>query len=101
MMRRPRRHLRSLIPKGIKIFPKILNVWGGEFVNTDPFFRGLIDNAIVDVREVENVYYLVTLVLQVTAHNVVKDKRPKISDMCIIPNGWPANVHADRVTVER
>jgi hypothetical protein len=93
MMRRPRRHLRPLIAESVEIFPKILNVRCGKFIDADPACRRFVDNAVINIGQVKDVRYLIPFEFQIPPQNVAENERAKVANMGKIPDRRPADIH--------
>ena len=55
----------------------------------------LVKDPVVDIRQVHDMRHGIAAGLQVAAREVVEEKGAQIADMCVIPHGRPARVHAD------
>ena len=97
----PRSYLRPLVSESVEIFPEILNIWSREFVDADVLFRRLVDDAVVNIGQVKYVRQFIALIFQIPTQNIAENERPEIADVRKIPDGGPADVHADLVVVKR
>src|SRR5438045_4082863 len=100
MLRRPRSNVRTFITQRIEIFPEILNIRLGKFIDRNAARVRLVDDPIVNVRQIKDVRQLVTLELQIPPQNVTKNERSKVADMREIPNRRPAHIHPDLVVAQ-
>src|SRR5215203_886401 len=100
-MGRTRRHLRPLHAESVEVFPERLDIGLGEIVDADVSLCGFVNDAVVDIRQVEDVGYFETFEFQVAPQNVAEDERAKVSDMRKIPNRRAADIHPDMALFHR
>ena len=74
------------------IFP---DVFLTDLLGGDPFFFGAVDDLIVHIGEVLDVFDLVSPVFQILSQRIEYDERPGVSDVEIIVHGRTADIHPD------
>jgi hypothetical protein len=60
-----------------------------------------VDDAVVDISEIENVSDLEPLELEVSPQNVAENERSEIADVGKVPHRRPADIKADLVGLDR
>ena len=90
VLRRSRGDLRAFAAERIKVFPKGVNVLLSIVVDGHAALLRFRHDAVVDISEVHDVRHAQALELQIPANNISGDRRAKISDVAVVPNGRPA-----------
>ena len=76
------------------IVKKSLHKFFGVFPNAHAGRRGIGNNPIVHIGQIHHMQHLEAAQLQKSPQNILKHKRPKISNVRIVVNRRPARIHA-------
>ena len=85
----------------IEIFPQRCDVFRRVLVNRHAVLLRERDDAIFNVRDVHHVRDMVALEAQVAAQDVREDVGTKVTDVAVIPDSRPAEVHPHLAFCER
>jgi hypothetical protein len=78
-----------------------LDVFFGILANFYSGSGGVLDDAIVHVREIHDVVKFVSAYAQESPKNILEDKRPKISNVREVVDGRPAGIHPNFARMDR
>ncbi|MNN04497.1 hypothetical protein D3C81_1172260 [compost metagenome] len=93
VLRDPRIGCGARNPETIQILVVGLNEHLSHFGYGQVHFFRFANQFIVHICKVYDVIYIILLILQVTAHHVKKDHRPRVPNMNITVDGRSANIH--------
>ena len=101
LLRCPGVHGRGLDVEARHILLALIDVSLGDDCGVDALFLGLLDDLVIDVREVGYIVDLVSFVFKIAPDRVKNDHGTRISDVDQVVDGGSAYIHAHLAGFER
>ena len=79
----------------------LLDISLGDHRGINSLFQSLLDDLVIDIREVGYIVYLVPLVFKIASHRIKYDHGTRIADVDQVVNGRTAYIHAHLAGFDR